>query len=109
MPQPRTPAPRASAQRRGEERSLTGELQFLLIACVLVLMLLLAGVPGRLPEAGDGSAALQQGWADRHAASVAAGAAGADIEALPGEVTPDGQLSEQGLQDAGLDRSAPQR
>jgi len=67
-------------------RPVTAELQFLLIAIVFVVMMLLAGVPGRENKAGDGSPALQRGWAERHAAEVAAqqaGSADAAPTALP--------------------------
>jgi len=48
------------------------EFQFLLIALVLVMMVALAGVPGGLEkEAGDGSEALELGWAETHAAAHA--------------------------------------
>ncbi len=72
----------AEAVHPGDHRPVGAELQFLLIAIVFVVMMLLAGVPGREKKAGDGSAALQLGWAERHAAAVAAQQA-ADAEATP--------------------------
>ena len=66
-------APREPGSARPDERpAVSAELQFLLIAIAFVLVMLLAGVPGHEKKAGDGSSALQRGWAERHAAEVAA-------------------------------------
>jgi hypothetical protein len=59
-----------------ERPHVSAELQFLLIAIAFVLVMLLAGVPGHERKAGDGSSALRHGWAERHAAEVAAQQAG---------------------------------
>jgi len=62
----------AGTLRDEDRRPVSAELQFLLIAIAFVLVMLLAGVPGHENKAGDGSPALQRGWAERHAAEVAA-------------------------------------
>jgi hypothetical protein len=105
MPSPPTPASPARAPRRGGGRTFAGELQFLLIALAMVAMLLIAGVPGEVRRAGEGSEALRLGWAAQHAASVAGGLAEGGDDARDAQAAPDGELP----QDAGLDPSAPQR
>jgi hypothetical protein len=61
-----------AAHANTEFKRRNAEFQFLLIALVLLMMIALAGVPGGLEkEAGDGTEALELGWAQRHAAAHA--------------------------------------
>jgi hypothetical protein len=100
-----SPAPggRARSAHDDDERlPASAELQFLLIAIAFVVVMLLAGVPGEVKKAGDGSPALQRGWAERHTAEVAAQLA-AQLAAeqpgattgLPGAETPDAAPSDR--------------
>jgi hypothetical protein len=48
-----------------DDRVLPAEIVFLIVVLCLTLFFSLAGIPGAaLPEAGEGSAALRQGWAE---------------------------------------------
>ena len=65
---------------------LSTGLQVVLLMMVLVLILLMAGVPGLEPVAGNGTRKLRQGWAERRAAAVTAPAPAAPAAAtLPGD------------------------
>ena len=49
-----------------DERPLPAEIVFLAVVLCLALFFTLAGIPGKpLPEAGEGSEALRQGWAEQ--------------------------------------------
>ena len=98
MHSPSSPMPAAGAShpgRRDDRRPFPAELSFLLIALSLLVILMLAGVPGKTRRAGDGSESLRHGWAAAHAAQVA------EEQALA--------PAEPGVPDAGLDRAEAQR
>lgn len=62
--------PRSTTRSTTDTKRLPPEFQFVLISLALVMMIALAGVPGGPEkEVGDGTDALQLGWAERHAAA----------------------------------------
>jgi hypothetical protein len=68
--QPMARSGAVAAAPKPEFKRRNAEMQFLLIAMVLLMMIALAGVPGGMEkEAGDGSEALELSWAQRHAAA----------------------------------------
>jgi hypothetical protein len=69
------PAPVEPMEGKGPKGAshLSGELQFVLIICAILMVLVFAGLPiGPVKDAGDGSWKLRHGWAARQRALHAA-------------------------------------
>ena len=73
----------------GHPAPLSTGLQVVLVLMALCLLMLVAGIPGLEPVAGNGSRELRRDWAERHAATAALPAS-APIEGapLPASVAP---------------------